>query len=118
MNFIAHPDTGDISKKFDENAIKQSVKNLILTNHYERLFHPEIGSQVTSMLFELYTPLTKAMMVSSIRNTIENFEPRVNLIEVDVRPNQDNNGIYVTIVFIIVNTSEPITVNLILQRTR
>jgi len=118
LNFIAHPDTGDISKKFDDNAIKQSVKNLVLTNHYERLFHPEIGSEVNSLLFEMFTPLTKAMIITSIRNTIENFEPRVNLINVDVRPNVDNNSIYVSIVFVIVNTSEPITVNLILQRTR
>ncbi len=118
LNFIANPSTGDVSAKYDENAIKQSVRNLIMTNHYERLFHPEIGSQVTALLFELYTPLTKAMLETSIRNTIENHEPRVVLMQVQVNQNQDNNSIYVSIVYRIVNTERPISFNVILQRTR
>lgn len=118
LNFIANPSTGDVSAKYDENAIKQSVRNLIMTNHYERLFHPEIGSQVTSLLFELYTPLTKAMLETAIRNTIENHEPRVVLMQVQVNQNADNNTIYVSIIYRIVNTERPITFNMILQRTR
>lgn len=118
LNFLSNPETKDIGKKYDENAIKQSVRNLILTNHFERLFHPEIGSQVTSLLFELYTPLTKAMLETAIKNTINNHEPRVELIQVQVNMNPDNNAVYVSIVFKIVNTERPITVNMILQRTR
>ena len=118
LNFIAGPSTGDIAKKYDENAIKQSVRNLMLTNHYERPFHPEIGSQVTSLLFEPYSPLLKAMLEQAITNTIINHEPRVRLISVEVNFNPDNNAVYVSIVFTILNTEQPITVNMILQRTR
>lgn len=118
LNFLAHPDTGDVTRKYDENAIKQSIRNLVMTNHYERLFHPEIGSQVTGLLFEPYSPLTKAMLETAIKNTIENYEPRVVLISIEISANPDNNTLYVSIVFRIVNTQQPIEVNLILQRTR
>jgi len=109
---------GDIAKKYDENAIKQSVKNLIMTNHYERLFHPEMGSQVSGLLFEPASPLLDAMLTQSIKNTITNFEPRVNLIKVDVMSNPDNYTVYVSIVFKIVNTERPLSINFTLQRTR
>lgn len=118
LNFIANPATGDISKKYDENAIKQSVKNLIMTNHYERPFHPEIGSQVTGLLFENDSPMLQATLERAIIYTIENFEPRVKLISVVVKMNPDNNTVYVSITFKIVNTERPITVDFTLQRTR
>lgn len=118
LNFTSNPATGDVAKKYDDNAIKQSLKNLVMTNHYERLFHPEIGSQVTALLFEPFTPLTKVMLETAIVNTITNFEPRVVLMGVEVNSNPDNNAVYVSITYRIVNTSNPITVNLILQRTR
>jgi len=118
LNFIANPNTGDVTKKFDENAIKQSVKNLIQTNFYERLFHPEIGSQVRALLFEPYSPMLDAMLTRAITNTINNYEPRVQLMVVDVRSNPDNNTVYVSITFKIVNTERPITVDFILNRTR
>lgn len=118
LNFLANPNTGDVSKKFDENAIKQAVKNLIQTNYYERLFHPEIGSQVRGLLFEPYSPMLDAMLTRAISNTITNYEPRVQLISVDVRSNPDNNTVYVSITFKIINTERPITVDFILNRTR
>ena len=118
LNFIAHPTTGDISKKFDEYAIRQAVKNLILTNHYERPFHPEIGSQVNSLLFEPFSPMLQAMLERAITNTIINHEPRVNLLQVQVALNPDNNSVYVSIVFKIVNTERPIGVDFTIQRTR
>ena len=118
LNFIANPATGDVSKKFDEYAIKQSVKNLVLTNHYEKPFHPEIGSQVHSLLFEPFSPLLQAMLERSIINTITNFEPRVQLINVEVSLNPDNNTMFCQITFRIVNTQRPITVDLTLKRTR
>lgn len=118
LNFIANPATGDISKKYDENAIKQAVKNLIMTNHYERPFHPEIGSQVMGLLFENDSPMLQATLERAIIYTIENFEPRVKLISVQVSLNPDNNAAYVSITFKIVNTERPITVDFTLQRTR
>lgn len=118
LNFIANPATGDVSKKYDVNAIKQSVKNLVMTNHYERLFHPEIGSQITSLLFEPFSPLLQAMLEQAIINTITNFEPRVRLLNLDVSLNPDNYTVFVSITFTIVNTETPLVVDFTLQRTR
>lgn len=118
LNFIAHPVSGDVSKKYDELAIKQSVKNLILTNHYERPFHPEIGSQISGLLFENWSPMLQSVIRQSIVNTITNFEPRVRLLDVSVDPNEDNNLVYVIITFTIVNTDTPLTVDITLNRTR
>jgi phage baseplate assembly protein W len=118
LNFTRHPITDDVSVKFDEQAIKQSVKNLVLTNHYERPFHPEIGSEVKALLFEPANPMTSIMLKQAIVNTINNYEPRVRLIDVIVRGSIDNNTIYVSIEFTIINTTSPITVDLVLERTR
>lgn len=118
LNFIANPVTGDVSMKYDDNAIKQSIKNLVMTNHYEKPFHPEIGSQVSALLFEPYSPLTQAMLQRSIINTVENFEPRVVLLSVDVSLSPDDHKVFVSIVFRIINTERPITVDFTLIRTR
>ena len=118
LNFIAHPISGDVSKKFDEYAINQSVKNLILTNHYERPFHPEIGSQISGLLFENWTPVLQSVMRQSIINTITNFEPRVQLIDVVIYDRSDNNAVDVSITYKIVNTETPVTLDITLNRTR
>lgn len=118
LNFLAHPATRDITRKFDEQSIKQSLKSLILTQNYERPFHSEIGSQLRGLLFENASPMLDILIQRSIMDTITNFEPRVRLLEVDVNVSPDNNEVYVTIEFIIVNTTKPITVDLVLKRTR
>lgn len=118
LNFLANPSTGDVSSKYDVNAIKQSIRNLVMTRNFERPFHPEIGSQVYSLLFDQFGPMTQNMMEQAIRNTINNFEPRVQLRRVTVTLNSDNHTAYVTIVFTILNTQQPISVDLTLKRTR
>jgi phage baseplate assembly protein W len=118
MAFLANPVSKDIYKKYDENAIKQSIKNLILTKNFERPFRSDIGSQISSLLFEPITPVLRATIKKTITNTIISYEPRVNLLSVEVLLSPDNNGVYVTIVFSIVNTSTPISVDLFLERTR
>ena len=118
MVFLANPVSKDIYKKYDENAIKQSIKNLILTKNFERPFRSDIGSQISSLLFEPITPVLRATIKKTITNTIISYEPRVNLLSVEVLLSPDNNGVYVTIVFSIVNTSTPISVDLFLERTR
>jgi len=118
LNFTAHPVTGDITRKFDEASIKQSVKNLILTQNYERPFHSEIGSQVRSVLFEPVSPMTTMILQRSIEDVINNFEPRVTLTSVNVSPNIDNNAYNISIYFKIINTETPTTVDLTLKRTR
>ena len=118
LNFTKHPVTGDLVRKFDEESIKQSVKSLILTQNYERPFHSEIGSQIRGLLFEPATPMLTALLKRAISDTIINFEPRVNLIDVLVRLSPDTNEVYVTIEFTIINTVRPLVVTMILTRTR
>lgn len=118
LNFTPHPVTRDLVRKFDENAIKQSIKNLILTRNYERPFHSEIGSPIRSLMFDLVTPLTTLTVKRAIIDVITNYEPRAELMEVEVVASPDNNSLYVSIVFKIRNTERPITLDLLLERTR
>ncbi|CAB4168158.1 COG3628 Phage baseplate assembly protein W [uncultured Caudovirales phage] len=118
LNFTAHPVTHDITVKYDEQAIKQSVKNLIMTNNFERPFHSEIGSQIRALLFEPAGIMLNIALKRAISDTILNFEPRVNLLSVEVVSDIDSNSVQVTIQFAIVNTERPIQLQLILYRTR
>lgn len=118
LRFNAHPVTGDIVPLIDVDAIKVAVKNLILTQFYERKFHSEIGSQVNGLLFENHSPMLDVLLKRAITTTIDNFEPRVRLIDVYVNSSPDNNAVYITIEFRIINTQTPITLDLVIQRTR
>ena len=118
LNFFAHPVTKDVTTKVDEQAIKASVRNLILTSNYEKPFHPEIGSPIKSLLFEPATPLLPVLIQKAIQQTIKNYEPRVQLIDVIANLSADSNSIYVTVEFVIINTTRPITIDLLLNRTR
>jgi|TARA_B100000073_G_scaffold258986_1_gene218877 phage baseplate assembly protein W len=84
LSFIANPNNGDITIKKDIDAIKQSVKNLILTNKHERPFQPLLGSRIQGMLFELASPFITLDIQDEIKMTIENHEPRVALEDVSV----------------------------------
>ena len=118
LNFTKHPVTGDIARRYDENAVKSSLKNLILTSNYERPFHSELGSQVRALLFEPATPMTRVLLERSIEDLITNFEPRVQLISVEANISDDNNAVYIRVEFKIVNTERPLTLDLALERTR
>jgi phage baseplate assembly protein W len=118
LNFTKHPVTGDITRRFDENAIKASVKNLLLTRNFERPFHSEIGSPIRSLMFELPGPMFDVMLQRAIIDVINNFEPRVQIIDVKVNDASDLNAVYITLEFKIVNTERPITLDLALERTR
>lgn len=118
LNFMAHPVTKDVTVKTNEQAIKSSIRNLILTSNYEKPFHPEIGSQIKSLLFEPATPMLPIMLRKAIEFTIYNFEPRVSLTNVEATVSEDENSIDVTVEFVIINTSTPVALDLILYRTR
>lgn len=118
LNFGMHPVTRDVVLKYDEQAIKAAVKNLVLTQNYERPFHSEIGSQIRGLLFEPATPMLNVMLKRAITDTIVNFEPRVKLNDVVVTVSPDNNEVYASIYFTIINTTRPLQVDLILTRTR
>lgn len=118
LNFKPHPVTGDIVKIKNENCIITSIKNLLLTNFYERPFNPQIGSNMNNLLFEMLDGLTSGSIADDIRNVIKNFEPRAQVDGINVTPDYDNNGFNVTLEFFIVNNPEPITINFFLERTR
>jgi len=94
----------DVRKVTDIAAVKRSVRNLVLLNHYEKPFHPEIGSGIRDMLFENMSNMTAFILTKKIEDVIENFEPRVRLISVRADPNLDRNEYEVTIEFFVVNT--------------
>ena len=96
--------TNDITKITDIEAVKRSIRNLVLTNFYEKPFHPEIGSGIRDMLFENMTPITAVVLARKVEDVIENFEPRARLISVRSLPNLDRNEYEVTIEFFVVNT--------------
>lgn len=123
LDFIAHPTTKDVVKKTGADAIKRSVRNLILTNFYDRPFRSYIGSSAQKILFDNINPLTATFLKNAIVEVINNFEPRVQLANDDnngviVQVNADNNGYNVTISFVIVNRSEPVVVSFFLERLR
>ena len=115
------PKTGskDINKVIDATAVKRSVRNLILTNPYEKPLHPEIGSGVRDILFEPMTPITAYVLTMKIEEVIENFVPRARVIGVIAQPNLDNNAYEVTIEFYVVNApTELVNMEVLLERLR
>jgi phage baseplate assembly protein W len=116
--FSPHPYTRDVLTLKNEAAIKASVKNLVLTRNFERLFHPEIGCQVNSLLFENLDNATLASIKYTIENVITQFEPRVTLTDVMVKDDSDINAISIVITFLIGNTLQPVTVTTTLNRVR
>ena len=109
----------DISKVNDIQAVKRSVRNLILMNHYEKPYHPEIGSGVRDVLFENMTPTTSHILTRKIEMVIEQFEPRARLISVSAFPNLDRNEYECTISFYVVNAPpELVDLTVMLERLR
>ena len=109
----------DITKITDIAAVKRSIRNLVLTNHYEKPFHLEIGSGVRDMLFEPMSTLTAHVLTKKIEDVIENFEPRAKIIGVSAQPNLDRNEYQVTINFFILNApTELVDLTLFLERLR
>ena len=118
LDFQQNSATKDIQKITDAESVKRSVRNLINTNHYEKPFHPEIGSNLRAMLFELMTPQMNHVISKQIENLINNYEPRCNLVEVFTQPRFDRNGYSVQISFKVNNHQEPVIVESFLERLR
>ena len=118
LDFQQNAATKDIQKITDIEAVKRSVRNLISTNHYEKPFHPEIGSNLRGMLFELMSPQMNHVISKQIENLINNYEPRCNLTQVHTQPMFDRNGYSVQISFRVNNHQEPVIVESFLERLR
>jgi len=103
LNFTANPVTGDVATVTDVNAVKRSVRNLLLTNHYDRPFHPEIGSNIPYLLFENFGPITGNQLARQIEEMIATFEPRANVESVECFPVPDSYKYDVRIYFYVQN---------------
>lgn len=118
FNFLVNSATKDVNKVKDEASIKQSIQSLIRTINYERPFHPEIGCQITSLLFDNFDPKLKNIMKQTIQNVLNAFEPRAKIMNVDIHDGSDRNELEVSVKFFITNVNTPITVTTTLQRAR
>lgn len=117
-NLELSPVSADITVWKDEDAVKDSIKNLILTDKGERLMQPNLGGNIRAMLFENITPSTLLLIQDQVRTTIQLHEPRAELIDVIATSNIDDNAVSVRIVFYVRNVQQPITLDVFLERTR
>lgn len=118
LNFTAHPVTKDIVKRTGNAAIIGALRNLILTNLYEKPFQPTFGSRIRSLLFEDVSFITANVLQSEIENVIKTFETRVVIDAIRVQAQPDENRYAVTIRFYIANVETPVTINLFLEKVR
>ena len=117
-SFAMTPFGNQLGKVTDVQAVNQSLKNLIFTNLGERLFQPYVGCSITNSLFEMNDQILAGNIDFLIRNTITNNEPRVSIRGVYIRPNSDDHTFSITIIYNLINNSDPITLNFTLKRVR
>jgi len=118
LSFNAHPITGNVKILKGVDAVKQSVKNIVLTNFYERPYQPELGGDIISQLFENFDTLTAYNLSRNVRQALENYEPRVEVLDVFVEPRHDENNLLITIMFKLFNSIQPINVDILIERIR
>lgn len=118
LNFKRNPITNDVVSKKGQNAIKQSIKNLVLTRIGEKLFNPIVGSYVYNLLFDNIVPETTIALQTSIEDVINTYEPRAIVNQVIVDPDPNNNGYLITLIISFVNSPEPTAVEFFLERLR
>jgi phage baseplate assembly protein W len=119
LNFTRKNSNSDVNILTDVQAVKRSLRNLILLNYYEKPFHPEIAGGVRQMLFENMTPTVSIIIAKQIEQVIANYEPRARLVSIRAIPNYDKNSYEVNIEFYIVNTpTELVDMSVMLERLR
>lgn len=114
----AHPNTKDISVMENEDSVKNAIRNILLTRKGERFFNPAFGSGIYSVLFENISPATESDLRTIINNALDNYEPRANVLKLEVSPYPDENGVVITLVFSVINRTEPVVMNILLDRIR
>jgi phage baseplate assembly protein W len=112
------PLSGDITLLKDEDAVKDALKNLLLTDRGERLMQPDLGGGIKELLFENMTPAVLTLIKDRVEECVKTTEPRAELVSVQVSSNIDDNFVGVKIVFYVRNIEQPITLDVILERTR
>ena len=118
LSFIPHPVTKKLTVLKNENALKRAVRNLILTNYYEKVYSPYYGGNITSYLFENFSPGIKSSIEKSVQDAIEVYEPRVEFLSSNVKINEDQNQLTVEVFFRPLNQSTPVELNFTIERVR
>lgn len=118
LSFNRHPITKKVNALVNADAVKQAVKNIVLTNFYERPYNPRFGGNVTAQLFENADPFLEYNLATNIRQSLENFEPRANIISIVVNSEADTNTLSAKIKFGIRALIDPVEVTVQLQRVR
>lgn len=117
-DLLLNPVSFDLARKINEEAVKDAIVNILMTRRGERLFKPNLGSDIHKMLFENASPLTSLAMEELVREAISNHEPRANVISVDVYTSEDENSVDIKVTFNVVNSETPITLTTTLTRVR
>lgn len=117
-NFNVHPHTKKLVRYTNEDSVKRSIRNLLLTEKYDRMFQPEIGSRIKSLLFENMTEIISDQLKSAIKETIDTYEPRARIIDIIIQANESRNAYDVYIYFEVINSVNPVTINITLYRAR
>lgn len=118
LTFIPNPVTGDVSMSFDDQSVIRSIRNLLLTNFYERPFQPKLGSNINAFLFENTSAITASALEKEITSVILNFEPRAKINSLVVTAMEDLNAFFIELSVFIGNNTQPSSVNVLLERTR
>jgi phage baseplate assembly protein W len=118
FTFTRKPVTADVALSYDAQAVSRSIRNLLNTQNYDRLFNPDLGSQITGLLFENMSPTVAITMEGLITNLIKAYEPRANIVRVTVKSMPDTNSYQVTVTFFIENATQPTTTTILLERNR
>ena len=119
--FTPNPVSGDVTMVTDVQDIKRSVRNLVMTNRFEKPFHPEIASHVRDLLFERFTPITFNLLRNRIETVLANYEPRVSVTDIEIDDSgraMDNNELNVRIFFTLRNDPQIQSVDILLERIR
>jgi phage baseplate assembly protein W len=118
QSFLPHPNTGSITRKVNVDSVKMAIRNLLLTNKYERLRNPKYGANITRNLFENFSPSVVRRIKEDIESAVETFEPRVRVIDTKVTASEDENRLFVQIIFAVATVQEPQSVDITLYRVR
>lgn len=113
-----NPISSDIAIKTNEDSVKESIKNLVLTDRGERLFQPTLGGNIRKTLFDNMTPASIKLLEEQVKEVINNFEPRAALISVEVIGLADENKVQINVSFYVRNNERPLSISIFLERTR
>lgn len=118
FNFIANPNTGDVEPKYNVDAVNRALRNLVLTNRFERKFQPEVHGGIRDFLFEPLDNITRYSLKTQIQHAIEKFEKRVEILNIDITDKPENSSLELDITYTILNIIDPITTKIYVKRVR